>query len=311
MVRSNRKNAPKQPMAEVFGFPLDNFSPEASRHRTYRLCPFNNKSPNCTKDKVGDPLGVCSIFYPGGTTITCPVRFREQWQIVELAATFLFPAGARWTSLPEVQLNDRQGKRAGNIDLVLAAYDGEGKIVDFGSLEIQAVYISGNIRSAFAHYIADPSMGYDMDWSRERNYPRPDFLSSSRKRLVPQLMFKGGILHRWGKKQAVAVDRAFFETLPLLPSVPREQASLAWFIYDLVLDSASKRFHLTHTETVYTAFETALARINVAEPPLLDEFMTQLQKRFDAAQAGGNAPNGTTLADFLDPAESPIDPDAV
>ena len=45
-----------------------------------------------------------------------------------------------------------------------------------------------------------------MDWTSQPNYPRPDFLSSSRKRLAPQLMFKGGILNYWEKKMAVALD---------------------------------------------------------------------------------------------------------
>jgi len=44
---------PNQPMAEVFGYKIDDFSAEAQRHR---LCLFNNKVPNCTKDKVNDPL---------------------------------------------------------------------------------------------------------------------------------------------------------------------------------------------------------------------------------------------------------------
>lgn len=33
---------PGQPLAEVFGFPVDDFSPEADRHRQNRLCPFHN-----------------------------------------------------------------------------------------------------------------------------------------------------------------------------------------------------------------------------------------------------------------------------
>ncbi len=52
----------KQPMAEVFGFPIDNNSEAAIRNRKKRLCPFNNKVPNCTKDKAQDPLGVCSVL---------------------------------------------------------------------------------------------------------------------------------------------------------------------------------------------------------------------------------------------------------
>jgi DNA adenine methylase len=35
---------------------------------------------------------------------------------------------------------------------VLVAYNEQGNILDFGALEVQAVYISGNIRKAFDFY---------------------------------------------------------------------------------------------------------------------------------------------------------------
>ena len=88
----------EHPLAEVFGFPINNQSAEAFRHREKRLCPFNNRVPNCTKDKANDPLGVCSVFEGNSVAITCPVRFREHWVIADDAAAFFFPPGARWTS---------------------------------------------------------------------------------------------------------------------------------------------------------------------------------------------------------------------
>jgi hypothetical protein len=74
-----------------------------------------------------------------------------------------------------------------------------------------------------------------MNWSKEPNYPRPDYLSSSRKRLAPQLLFKGGILHGWKKKIAVALNKNFFDTLPEMRRVSRSKADIAWLIYDLEL----------------------------------------------------------------------------
>jgi hypothetical protein len=79
----------------------------------------------------------------------------------------------------------------------------------------------------------DPASRASMDWSNKANYPRPDYLSSSRKRLVPQLVYKGGILHSWNKKIAVALNRTFFATLPTLKQVPKDQADIAWLVYDL------------------------------------------------------------------------------
>lgn len=235
---------PSQPLAEVFGHLISDKSDEASRYRKRRLCPFNNKVPNCTKDKAENPLGVCSIFYEKHPVITCPIRFREDWIITDDAASFFFKEDAKWSSLTEVRLSDANGKAAGNIDVVLVAYDKKGKVYDFGALEVQAVYISGNVRDPFEHYMEDPKKRTDFDWSTQPNYPRPDYLSSSRKRLAPQLLFKGGILNNWKKKTVVALSKGFFETLPPIKKVKKENADIAWFIYDLVLQKGTGVYKL-------------------------------------------------------------------
>ena len=184
---SETQNLPKQPLAEVFGYPIDNFSPQAERYRRLKLCPFHNKVPNCTKSRAKNPIGVCSVYDTNNiATITCPIRFREDWYIAEHAASFFFPQGINFTSLTEVRLNDKYGKAAGNIDIVLVSYDDTGRLRDFGSLEVQAVYTSGTISTPFNHYMADPIKNALFDWRKHENYPRPDYLSSSRKRLAPQ-----------------------------------------------------------------------------------------------------------------------------
>lgn len=289
----------KQPMAEVFGFPVDNRSKDAKRYRDNKLCPFNNKVPNCTKDKANNPLGVCSVMSGDGTAITCPVRFREEWIIAEDAAKFFFPPDATWTSLTEVKLKDIEDQSAGNIDVVLVSYDDKGKLTDFGALEIQAVYISGNIRNPFEHYMTDPSGNAAMDWSKEKNYPKPDYLSSSRKRLAPQLLFKGGILHSWRKKIAVALDQGFFNTLPTLNEVSPKKAEIAWFIYDLQLDKKLNRYVLSRIKTVYTSFSESLQQITVAKPGQISAFENVLQGKLDEKLDNGNAPNNVALEDLL------------
>jgi hypothetical protein len=258
---------------------ITDHTPAAARYRRNRLCPFNNKIPNCTKDKAKNPLGVCSIYHNDEVAITCPIRFREGWVITDHAAEFFFQPGAKWSSLTEVRLNDGTGKSAGNIDIVLVAYDQSGNIYDFGSLEVQAVYISGNVRSPFEYYIADPKSNQHMDWSGEPNFPRPDYLSSSRKRLAPQLIFKGGILNSWKKKMAVALNRGFFETLPSLNRVEKEKADIAWLIYDLKL--VSGKFQLESIDTIYTEFQSALMAITQPVPGKLEEFIKVLQNKLD------------------------------
>lgn len=292
---------PKHPLAEVFGFPIDHFSAQVERYRKRRLCPYNNKSPNCTKDKAENPLGVCSVFEQDHAVITCPIRFRQRWRIADDAAEFFFSPGAQWTALTEIRLNDRYGRSAGNIDVVLVAYDDAGHITDFGALEVQAVYISGNVRTAFERYIANPQANAAMDWSKQRFYPRPDYVSSSRKRLAPQLLFKGDILHSWGKKQAVAVDRHFFATLPHMDEAPREEAELAWLVYDLQRDSQANRYIQTLERTVYTRFKPALDRITVADPGDIDEFIEHIQTRLNEKLDGDDTspPDAPSLQDIV------------
>lgn len=82
----------RNPLAEVFGFPVDDMSQIADNHRSGRLCPFHNSSGlQCTKNSATDPLGVCSIRSGDTVAVTCPIRFRQDMQIVADAARFFFP----------------------------------------------------------------------------------------------------------------------------------------------------------------------------------------------------------------------------
>jgi hypothetical protein len=282
-----------QPLSEVFGFPIDNFAAGAERHRAKKLCPFNNRIPNCTKDKANDPLGVCSVYEGDHLAITCPIRFREKWIIADEGAEFFFPKNAKWTSLAEVKLKDKHGKSAGNIDLVLVSYDDHGRINDFGALEVQAVYISGNVRKPFEYYMQDPKNRSTMNWKNQQYWPGPDYLSSSRKRLAPQLIFKSGILHSWRKKSAVALDAGFFATLPKLKEVSADKAEIAWLVYDLPFNEKENRYVLTKQKTVYTEFNTALDQITKSEPGSVGDFVTALQERLDQKRNGAPPDNQT------------------
>lgn len=246
-----------QPLAEVFGHLTDDRTDRAERFRSRRLCPFNNRVPNCTKDKAKDPLGVCSVYHENEPVITCPIRFRQDWIIADDAASFFFDKTTKWSSLTEVRLNDSNGKSAGNIDLVLVAYDDRGRVLDFGALEIQAVYISGNVREPFERYMSNPQAWDSVDWTKEPYHPCSDYLSSFHNRLVPKLTFRGGILHYWGKKVAIALNRGFFNALPSLREVSKGKADIAWMVYDVVPGTdrnkkASRQMTLVKHKVVYS-----------------------------------------------------------
>lgn len=268
----------QNPLAEVFGFPIGNESEDAKNHRTNKFCPYHNITAKCTKvDKI-DPLGVCSMYHKGVPVITCPVRFRQNWTIISDAAKFFFGNTSSYLALPEIRLTDKNNRKSGNIDYVLVLHDERGRVLDFASLEVQAVYISGTIRGAFQTYIENPIPNFE--W-RGLNYPRPDYLSSSNKRLIPQMLVKGGIFKQWNKKQAVAVQTTFFETLPDLVEVSSEESDLAWFLYDLVPTPDKLRYNFTHTRTVYTQFESTLLKFTAPEAGDITQFVQSLQKEVD------------------------------
>ena len=268
-----------QPLGEVFGFPIENQSERAIRYRENKLCPFNNIVSNCTKNKAEFPLGVCSVNTNQKQVIVCPIRFREDWLIISDAAKFIFSHNETWTHVGEVTLRDVTHKSAGNIDYVLVSYDDKGRILNFGSLEVQAVYISGNLSGPFTAYLENPSR--DFFWGESYNYPKPDYLSSSRKRLIPQIIAKGSIMKQWNKKQAVALQTSFYETLPALPEVSKEEADFAFFIYDLVPNEETLTLNLKLQRIVYTQFANALEQIAKFEAGPISAFTKVLQKKLD------------------------------
>ncbi len=66
-------------------------------------------------------------------------------------------------------MKDKYGKSAGNIDYVLVSYDSKGRVIDFGSLEVQSVYISGNLTGPFTAYLEDPKESFI--WNNAFKYP--------------------------------------------------------------------------------------------------------------------------------------------
>jgi len=269
----------KQPLAEVFGFPIDNDSEAAKRARKLRLCPFSNKGPNCSKDKAENPLGVCSIHHDGRTTIVCPVRFRENWIIIEESAKLFFPPTATWTTFTDIKLFDKNENSLGILDFVLVQYDHKGAVVNFGILETQASYVTKNLRRPFEAFVRHPLEYLQKGYLGQ--VPYPDFSSSIQRRMAPRLIFKGSIFHTWQKKMAIAIDKSLFDTLPELIHVNEDQSEVIWLIYELELDPILGIRRLVHSKTVFTLFEPTLFEITHIHAGPLEEFVTNLQDRLD------------------------------
>jgi len=231
-------------IAEWFGEPFGTMSP--TRRQTLAraaleydpppTCPFQRGQPPC-----GKRGGVCSIQAPGGRpVITCPSRFREG----DLIPNWL----ARIVGFKEVYLarevpfmrSPETGKPAGRIDLVVAG--NEAAKAWFG-LEIQAVYFSGTgMQGDFEALLTDSGV----QPPEPSGFRRPDWRSSSAKRLMPQLQIKAPTLRRWLTKLAVAVDLPFFEAIggpSADPSHDLDDGDIVWLVPRMTDDFRLEAYH--------------------------------------------------------------------
>ena len=112
------------------------------------------------------------------------------------------------------------------------------------------------------------------------------------------MLYKGGIFQSWRKKQTVAIQKSFFETLPSLPTCSKSKADIAWFLYDLVYDKNTNQNILQLVETVYTEFEPALLRVTTPEPGDISNFINVLQNKLDE-HLDKNPPDAPSLTDII------------
>jgi hypothetical protein len=143
--------------------------------------------------------------------------------------------------------------------------------------------------------MSNPGRRQSFDWAGHPNYPNPDYLSSSRKRLAPQLLFKGGIFRAWNKKVAVTLNRRFYETLPTLREVAPAEADIGWFVYDLVKNETENRFKLCRCKSIFTKFDESLEKITRSEPGDIAEFVEHLQEKVDEKLDEDDQPDMETI----------------
>ncbi len=80
---------------------------------------------------------------------------------------------------------------------------------------------------------------------------------------------------------AVALDSAFFDTLPDLSETKQADADVAWLIYDLIPSNDKSSYELQKTKIVYTKFSNALDTITKPKIGKIGEFMKLLQSKVD------------------------------
>jgi hypothetical protein len=77
------------------------------------------------------------------------------------------------------------------------------------------------------------------------------------------------------------------------------EAEIAWFVYDLVLNPATNSYNLTRLKTVYTKFSDSLRQITVSKPGKMEDFVGKLQEKLDEKLDNTTPPTNVTLEELL------------
>jgi hypothetical protein len=145
------------------------------------------------------------------------------------------------------------------------------------AVEIQAVYFSGKAMrsefSAIANHFPPPEFPFPLEKRR------PDYRSSSAKRLLPQLQTKTQVIRRWGKRIAVIVDRGFFDNLAEMTfETDISNADIAWFVVRFE-ETESGVALMTSDGVYYTKLESAVEGLTGGEALTLTEFEKNLARK--------------------------------
>lgn len=286
------------------------------KERDPQPCPFQARKDGalCTKDG-----GVCSIklysYSPheingratgevvkgktGELRATCPNRFNETLEIYKwVGETILgdpMPSLVGEVGFLEsaATTDTEGGDDVGRIDMVLVSTKtSDDAPLAWAALEIQAVYFSGDSMKGEFRAFADPAVDWVIYPAGRR---RPDYRSCGPKRLMPQLQIKVPTLRRWGKKMAVVVDRAFFDSIGEMDHVTDiSNADIAWFIVRFEEAEGSSKARLIKDEVRYTTLERAVDGLTGGKPVPLSVFESRILGKPSEPQ-----PEGESLLDLF------------
>ncbi len=270
-------------IAEWFGLPFTRL-PAVRRQALARAalgraaappCPFQRGAPPC-----GKRGGVCSIRAgEGQAVITCPRRFDDGGLLpIWLARIVGFPSVYLAAEVPFMR-SPSTGRAAGRIDLVVAE-DGDAR--SWFGLEVQAVYFSGQGMQADFELLMENTDDTPPEPTALR---RPDWRSSSAKRLMPQLQVKAPTLWRWGTKLAVAVDLPFFEAIggpSRTPSQDLNDGDIVWLVPRIAADYRLVEHHW-EVQSLEASSDKLLSAETVKRQEFEDALRVRLQ-RIEGAQ---------------------------
>ena len=96
---------------------------------------------------------------------------------------------------------------------------------------------------------------------------------------MPQLQIKVPTISRWGKKMAVVIDRAFWESLgDMREAKDLSNCEIVWFVVSFA-PSTDGRFALRRHETHFTTLVNAVEGLTGGTPMSLERFEKHIRDR--------------------------------
>lgn len=256
-------------------------------------------------------MGVPVEGKQGEHRATCPYRFHDELAVFKWVGETILgdpnPLLVGEVGFLEAgaTTDNEGGEDVGRIDMVLVSQKtAKDAPMAWAALEIQAVYFSGNAMRGEFEAFNDSAVDWVIFPAGRR---RPDYRSSGPKRLMPQLQIKVPTLRRWGKKMAVVVDRAFFDSIGEMDNVADiSNADIAWFVVKFEEVEGEKRTRMVPDEVRYTTLERSVEGLTGGKPVPLRTFETRIAEKIiypAVAQANTEAPELDSGSDK--PASSP------
>lgn len=268
--RPRQQVKPEDIICEILGQPAPTMrNPVNADYR----CPFRNSICTKSSQRIEGPYPVCTIFYAGKPICVCPKRFYEE-ELVRDILKVVWPhkMQANYQHAHEVQL-----KNFGKVDFVIADIDSEsGSFVDFISVEIQGIDITGSVEPAYTALINNaPSIErptYGLNWMNVL------------KRFITQLITKGYFHHHWQSKIVCILQTPIYDSIKKtlgFSELSVEEGNIVFMLYDYVVDEERGPgfLKLKFTRALGTKHSDLMTGILYQTPPDREEYCKRILRR--------------------------------
>lgn len=214
---------------EIFGYPIDNKTEVAMKHRRNYHCPFLGGTCNKQSRLIDYPMGICSVLHGGNKIPICPQRFLQKSQVFKDVCNNYFGDTNNILLFSEIGL-----RNVGNFDFVLVKHEPiSNKIEDFCVVEFQtdSTTRTGALVESLNNFMDNKDI-------TQQRYEYGMNTYNTIKLSFTQMTVKGQVLEKWNKKifwiEPVYVFENMVRRFNLRDLEYDENDKTVFFTYDLV-----------------------------------------------------------------------------